>query len=129
MADRLVQIGSTTPKPRQPRPEWLRIRMATPAEYHRVRKLVEGLSLNTVCEEAKCPNIYECWGRHGTATFMVLGDVCTRRCGFCAVATGRPPAPPDPADRMIYATARATGAPLVTKDQRLREFDPRGTLW
>jgi len=52
--------------------------------------LVESLDLNTVCEEARCPNIYECWGEHGTATFMILGDICTRRCGFCAVTSGRP---------------------------------------
>jgi lipoic acid synthetase len=52
--------------------------------------LIEGLELNTVCEEARCPNIYECWGEHGTATFMILGDICTRRCGFCAVTSGRP---------------------------------------
>jgi len=99
MSDGLVRIGGGrgTPAPprRRPRPEWLRIQLATPAEYHQVRKLVEGLSLHTVCEEARCPNIYECWGRHGTATFMILGDVCTRRCGFCAVTSGRPPAGPD----------------------------------
>ncbi len=72
------------------RPDWLRIKLATPASYHQVRNLVEGLKLHTVCQEARCPNIYECWGEHGTATFMILGDVCTRRCGFCAVTSGRP---------------------------------------
>jgi len=72
------------------RPPWLRIRLATPKQYHDVRRLIEGLDLHTVCEEARCPNIYECWGQHGTATFMILGDICTRRCGFCAVTTGRP---------------------------------------
>ena len=87
----LVQIGAgTAPRPREPRPEWLRIRLATPKRYHQVRRLVADLNLNTVCEEARCPNIYECWGEHGTATFMVLGDICTRRCGFCAVTSGRP---------------------------------------
>jgi lipoic acid synthetase len=99
MSDGLVRIGAprdgaAAPR-REPRPEWLRIKLATPAEYHKVRKLVGGLKLNTVCEEARCPNIYECWGTHGTATFMILGDVCTRRCGFCAVTSGRPPAGPD----------------------------------
>jgi lipoic acid synthetase len=98
MSGSLVQIGGgrgADGGPRQRRPEWLRIKLATPAEFHRVRRLVEGLSLHTVCEEARCPNIYECWGEHGTATFMILGDVCTRRCGFCAVTSGRPPAGPD----------------------------------
>ncbi len=74
------------------RPAWLRIKLATPERYHQVRKLVGELRLHTVCEEAKCPNIYECWGEHGTATFMILGDICTRRCGFCAVTSGRPQA-------------------------------------
>ncbi len=92
----LVQIGggsaerSGRDSRRQGRPEWLRIRLSTPESYHRVKSLVDGLNLNTVCQEARCPNIYECWGEHGTATFMILGDVCTRRCGFCAVTSGRP---------------------------------------
>jgi lipoic acid synthetase len=81
--------------------------MATPAEYHKVRKLVDGLNLNTVCQEARCPNIYECWGQHGTATFMILGDTCTRRCGFCAVHSGRPPAGPDPDEPRHVAEAVA----------------------
>jgi lipoic acid synthetase len=109
MSDGLVRIGTprdgaAAPR-REPRPEWLRIKLATPAEYHKVRKLVGGLKLNTVCEEARCPNIYECWGTHGTATFMILGDVCTRRCGFCAVTSGRPPAGPDPQEPAHVAEA------------------------
>ncbi|HVT57084.1 MAG TPA: lipoyl synthase [Thermoanaerobaculia bacterium] len=89
------------------RPKWLRVRLATPASYHRVRELVERLDLHTVCQEARCPNIYECWGEHGTATFMILGDVCTRRCGFCAVTSGRPPAGPDPREPAHVAEAVA----------------------
>ncbi len=89
----LVQIGAQSDrKPRAKRPDWLRIRIATPERYRQVQSLVSKLSLNTVCQEARCPNIYECWGEHGTATFMILGDICTRRCGFCAVTTGRPEA-------------------------------------
>jgi len=83
----LVQIGA---QPREPRPEWLRIKLSTPRRYHEVKELVDRLSLNTVCQEARCPNIYECWGEHGTATFMILGEICTRRCGFCSVTSGRP---------------------------------------
>ena len=92
VSDSLVQIGkmSSGEPARQPRPEWLRIRLSTPRRYREVNDLVDGLSLNTVCQEARCPNIYECWGEHGTATFMILGDICTRRCGFCAVTSGRP---------------------------------------
>ena len=77
---------------RKRRPDWLRIRLATPRQYSVVKQLVDRLDLHTVCQEARCPNIYECWGEHGTATFMILGDTCTRRCGFCAVKTGRPAA-------------------------------------
>jgi len=105
----LVQIGPRpAPEPRARRPEWLRIRLATPERFREVRSLVGRLRLNTVCEEARCPNIYECWGEHGTATFMILGDVCTRRCGFCAVATGKPAAPPDVAEPENVAEAVAT---------------------
>jgi lipoic acid synthetase len=68
--------------------------------------MMHELELNTVCEEARCPNIYECWSQ-GTATFMILGEVCTRRCGFCAVTTGRPPAPPDPREPLRLAGAVA----------------------
>jgi lipoic acid synthetase len=93
---------------RAPRPPWLRIQLKTPRQFHQVKELVQGERLNTVCEEARCPNIYECWGEHGTATFMILGDVCTRRCGFCAVATGRPPSAPDPDEPRRVAEAVAT---------------------
>jgi lipoic acid synthetase len=65
------------------------------------------LNLHTVCQEARCPNIYECWGEHGTATFMILGDVCTRRCGFCAVTSGRPQAGVDPLEPQHVAEAVA----------------------
>jgi len=71
------------------RPPWLKIRLRTDATFRNVRSLVGELRLNTVCVEARCPNIYECWNA-GTATFMILGDVCTRRCGFCNVTSGRP---------------------------------------
>ena len=76
--------------PRQPKPDWLRVRAPGSETYLRLKGLMRGLQLNTVCEEAHCPNIGECW-HHGTATFMILGDVCTRSCGYCAVAHGRPP--------------------------------------
>jgi len=115
MSETLIQIGQigrhqgSEPSPgrREGRPEWLRIRLATPAAYHRVRGLVDRLNLHTVCQEARCPNIYECWGEHGTATFMILGDVCTRRCGFCAVTSGRPQAGADPQEPEHVAEAVA----------------------
>ncbi len=90
--------------PLGPKPAWLKIRLRTGADYQEVRRLMQGLRLNTVCEEARCPNIYECWGDR-TATFMILGDVCTRRCGFCAVASGRPAPGVDPGEPARLAEA------------------------
>ena len=72
-----------------PRPEWLKVRFPAGGNYQRLQNLMREQGLHTVCEEARCPNIGDCWNR-GTATFMILGDTCTRSCGFCAVATGRP---------------------------------------
>jgi lipoic acid synthetase len=74
---------------RAPKPEWLKVRAPGSPNYQRLKHLMRGLGLHTVCEEAHCPNIGECWN-HGTATFMILGDVCTRACGYCAVAHGKP---------------------------------------
>ena len=71
------------------KPDWLRVRFPTGGGYERLRDLMREQELHTVCEEARCPNIGDCWNR-GTATFMILGDTCTRACGFCAVTTGRP---------------------------------------
>jgi lipoic acid synthetase len=76
-------------KDRLPKPEWLKIRLNMGEDFLEVRRMINDLSLHTVCQEARCPNIYECWSNH-TATFMIAGDVCTRRCGFCAVSKGAP---------------------------------------
>jgi lipoic acid synthetase len=78
--------------PRQPKPEWLKVRAPGSENYHRLKGLMRSLGLHTVCEEASCPNIGECW-HHGTATFMILGDTCTRSCGYCNVVHGAPKAP------------------------------------
>ncbi|HEY7855714.1 MAG TPA: lipoyl synthase, partial [Terriglobales bacterium] len=84
----LLQIAPAE-LPRQPRPDWLRVRVPGGENYHRLKTLARQLDLHTVCESARCPNIGECWNQ-GTATFMILGNLCTRRCGFCAVPKGRP---------------------------------------
>lgn len=76
-------------KPRQPKPDWLRIRLGDPTNQNHLLKLIQGLNLHTVCQEAKCPNIFECWANR-TATFMLGGEICTRHCGFCAVGKGTP---------------------------------------
>ena len=73
----------------QRKPKWLRVKLPTGENYKHVRKLVSEHKLHTICESGNCPNMGECWGE-GTATFMILGNICTRSCGFCAVATGRP---------------------------------------
>ena len=85
----LPVISSTKNKPFR-KPDWLRVKLPIGKEYARVRKLVDNYKLHTICESGNCPNMGECWGA-GTATFLILGNVCTRSCTFCAVATGRPP--------------------------------------
>jgi lipoyl synthase len=82
-------IPLSVARPREPKPEWLKVRAPGSPSYLRLKGLMRELGLHTVCEEARCPNIGECWN-HGTATFMILGDVCTRACSYCAVAHGRP---------------------------------------
>jgi len=77
-----------------PRPEWLRVKFFNGPNYQELKRIMRTLGLNTVCESARCPNMGECW-EHRTATFMILGNICTRACGFCAVPSGKPAAPPD----------------------------------
>src|SRR5262245_26451046 len=89
----MPQIIPLADHPRRAKPEWLKVRAPGSPGYLRLKALMRDLSLHTVCEEARCPNIGECWG-HGTATFMILGDRCTRSCAYCAVPHGRP----DPVD-------------------------------
>ncbi len=92
MADTLHQIMGLHRVKHLPdrKPPWLKVRAPGGVNYSRLKHLMRDLDLHTVCEEARCPNVGECW-EHGTATFMVLGDVCTRNCAYCAVAHGRPP--------------------------------------
>ena len=88
------------------KPEWLKIRIRTGENFKRLQSMVGELRLNTVCTEARCPNIYECWNA-GTATFMILGQTCTRRCGFCSVHSGRPSPGVDPDEPRHVAEAVA----------------------
>jgi lipoic acid synthetase len=87
-SSQLIQIELHPPL-RAPKPQWLRAKASVGDNFHNLKRLARGLGLHTVCESAQCPNIGECWN-HKTATFMLLGDVCTRRCGFCAVPKGCP---------------------------------------
>jgi lipoic acid synthetase len=91
---------------KQEKPPWLKVRLPGAGSYYDVRRRLGALEVHTVCEEARCPNAAECWGG-GTATFMILGDVCTRGCRFCAVKTGRPAGPPDPEEPARVAAAAA----------------------
>src|SRR5689334_6591538 len=77
-----------------PRPDWLRVKFLGGERFQDLKRLMRTLDLHTVCESARCPNMGECW-EHGAATFMILGDICTRACGFCAVPSGKPVGPPD----------------------------------
>ncbi|MDQ3917219.1 MAG: lipoyl synthase [Acidobacteriota bacterium] len=100
---RVINNTPTQRPPRGPKPEWLRIRIGDPTNQNAVLKLIEGLNLHTVCQEARCPNIFECWTDR-TATFMIGGDICTRHCGFCAVSKGAAP-PLDPEEPRHVAEA------------------------
>ena len=101
----LIQIEAY-PVPRQAKPAWLKAKAPVGDNFHNLKKLARGLGLHTVCESAQCPNIGECWN-HRTATFMLLGDICTRRCGFCAVPKGRPgPIDLDEPRRVAEAVAK-----------------------
>jgi lipoic acid synthetase len=100
---RRARSPGTDERPRQPKPDWLKVRAPGSENYHRLKGLIRGLGLHTVCEEANCPNIGECW-HHGTATFMILGGTCTRSCGYCNVTHGTPH-PIDPHEPVKVASA------------------------
>jgi lipoic acid synthetase len=89
-----------------PRPDWLRVKFFGGERYQDLKRIMRTLDLHTVCESARCPNMGECW-EHGTATFMILGDICTRACGFCAVPSGKPVGPPDEGEPFRVAEAVA----------------------
>src|SRR5208337_5341764 len=105
-APELIQIETAPHRP-TPKPEWLKARAPMGENYHDLKTLARQLDLHTVCESARCPNIGECWD-HRTATFMILGNICTRACGFCAVPSGKPLGPPeeDEPERVGEAVAR-----------------------
>lgn len=109
---------------RQPRPEWLKARLPSGENYARLKSLIDGRKLHTVCEEARCPNMGECWN-HGTATFMILGDICTRSCSFCAVKTGKPSELDAEEPRRVAEAVRTMGVrhAVVTSVNRDELYD------
>ncbi len=112
------------------RPSWLKVRLRTGENYRRLRDVVREQRLHTVCEEARCPNIYECWERR-YATIMILGDVCTRSCGFCAVKTGRPPYLDETEPYRVAAAVKALGLRhcVITSVSRDELPDGGAGLW
>jgi lipoyl synthase len=106
-------------------PDWIKARMPSGEAYHDLKGLLRGLSLNTVCEEARCPNIGECWDQR-TATIMILGDTCTRACGFCAVKTGRPTWFDDDEPRRVAEAVAALGLEHVVVTSVARDDLPDG---
>ena len=113
-------------RPRAPKPEWLKVRAPGSPNYLRLKGLMRDQGLHTVCEEAHCPNIGECW-HHGTATFMILGDVCTRACGFCAVQHGRPADARSRRSRRASAEAVRSDGPALRGHHVGRSRRPRRT--
>jgi lipoic acid synthetase len=127
MTTELLQIegpGTATPPPRR-LPPWLRAKSGHWERMHEMKVLLSGSRLHTVCEEARCPNQGECWTR-GTATFMLLGDTCTRSCGFCAVSTGRPMPPDLDEPRHVAEVSRRLGLTFVVVTSVARDDLPDG---
>jgi lipoyl synthase len=121
--DTIAMGGSVTPIRRHP--DWIRARMPSGDTYHELKGMLRGLSLNTVCEEAGCPNIAECWDQR-TATIMILGDTCTRACGFCAVKTGRPTWFDDDEPRRVAEAIAGLGLEHVVVTSVARDDLPDG---
>jgi len=107
------------------RPEWLKVRVGAGSTYAGTKSIVRGGALNTVCEEARCPNIGECWAL-GTATIMILGSFCTRNCGFCAIATGRPPTTDPDEPRRVASAVRQMALQHVVITMVARDDLPDG---
>ena len=115
---------------RKRKPDWLRVKLPVGENYAKVRKLVDQHKLHTICESGNCPNMGECWGE-GTATFMILGNVCTRSCTFCAVATGRPPEYDEDEPRRVAEAIRLMGVKhaVITSVNRDELKDKGAEIW
>ena len=112
------------------KPDWLRVKLPVGKEYANVRKLVDQYKLHTICESGNCPNMGECWGA-GTATFMILGNVCTRSCSFCAVATGRPPEYDESEPKRVAEAIKLMGVKhaVITSVNRDELKDRGAEIW
>ncbi len=127
----MLELPVISEKPKRPRkPDWLRVKLPIGEDYRRVRHLVDEYNLNTICQSGNCPNMGECWGA-GTATFMILGDVCTRSCSFCAVKTGRPPEYDEDEPRRVAEAIRLMGVKhaVLTSVNRDELKDRGAEIW
>lgn len=117
-------------KERRRKPDWLRVKLPVGKEYAEVRKIVDKNKLHTICESGNCPNMGECWGA-GTATFMILGNVCTRSCTFCAVATGRPPEYDEQEPQRVAEAIKTMGVKhaVITSVNRDELKDRGAEIW
>ncbi|RLD18229.1 MAG: lipoyl synthase [Bacteroidetes bacterium] len=116
--------------PRKRKPSWLRVKLPIGEDYRNVRRLVDEYKLNTICQSGNCPNMGECWGA-GTATFMILGNVCTRSCSFCAVKTGRPPEYDEDEPRRVAEAIKLMGVKhaVLTSVNRDELKDRGAEIW
>ena len=126
----LPVVSKETVEKKRRKPDWLRVKLPIGPEYAKVRKLVDENKLHTICESGNCPNMGECWGA-GTATFMILGNVCTRSCSFCAVATGRPPEYDADEPRRVAESIRTMGVKhaVITSVNRDELKDRGAEIW
>ena len=127
----MIELPIISEKPkRTPKPKWLRVKLPVGKTYRNVRKIVDEHKLHTICESGNCPNMGECWGA-GTATFMILGNVCTRSCSFCAVATGRPPEYDEDEPRRVAEAVQLMGVKhcVITSVNRDERKDGGSEIW
>lgn len=117
-------------EPRQKKPDWLRVKLPIGEDYRKVRGLVDEYKLHTICQSGNCPNMGECWGA-GTATFMILGNVCTRSCSFCAVKTGRPAEYDEDEPRRVAEAIQLMGVKhaVITSVNRDELKDKGAEIW
>ena len=126
----MIELPVLAAPPEARRPEWLKVKAPGGEEYARLKSMMRSKALHTVCEEARCPNISECWNA-GTATFMIHGDTCTRSCGFCAVKTGRPLAVDLDEPRRVGEAVQAMGLKhaVITSVNRDELKDGGSEIW
>ena len=125
-----LPVIADDPTKKVKKPDWLRVKLPVGKEYAKVRQLVDHHKLHTICESGNCPNMGECWGA-GTATFMILGNVCTRSCTFCAVATGRPPEYDEDEPRRVAEAIQLMGVKhaVITSVNRDELKDRGAEIW